>query len=97
MNGSNKSDLFKVAAPVSASVFVLIWSLSVSPFTAYGDDWALAPVFVAAAFVLGWHIFLFVRPGKFSKASIALYGFVHLCVFGYLFLLSLMWISKDSL
>lgn len=97
MNGKNKAESFKVAAPVCASLLVLIWSLFIRPFTSYGDDWALIPVFIAAIFVVGWHIFLLFRPGKFSRASILFYGFVHLGIFAYIFLLSLMWISKDSL
>ncbi len=97
MKGVTSKDWFRLTAPIGASLFVVTWSVAVSPYTAYGDNWALIPVFLSAAFVLGWHSYLVLYPGSRRRATLTMYGIAHIALFVYLFMLSLMWISKDSL
>lgn len=83
--------------PVGLSLSVLIWAFVISPYTKYGDNWAVYPVLVAALVILGWHIFLIVKPRPFSRTTTIIYGLLHMAIFSYIFILSLMLISKDSL
>jgi hypothetical protein len=83
--------------PVGLSLSVLIWTFVISPYTKYGDNWAVYPVLVAALVILGWHIFLIVKPSPLSRTTTISYGLLHMAIFSYIFMLSLMLISKDSL
>ena len=87
----------RLLTPVVVSLLVLLWTFSISPFTKYGDNWAIYPVITAALIIIGWHIFLVVKPGTVSRAQTIIYGILHLAIFSYVFMLSLMLISKDSL
>ena len=87
----------RLIAPVAVSLMVLLWAFTISPFTKYGDNWAIYPVLVSAPIIVGWHIFLVARPSLISRGHIIIYGIVHLAIFSYIFMLSLMLISKDSL
>jgi len=97
MNGLTTTDWLKLIAPIGASLFVLVWSLAINPYTKYGDNWALIPVFLSAVFVVGWHFYLVIFPGSRARTILTLYGLGHILLFGYLFMLALMWISKGSL
>ena len=97
MSALGTTDQLRLVAPLGASLFVLSWSAAVSPYTAYGDDWALLPIFLAAIFVLVWHAHLVFSPNAGNRIALVIYGLVHIPLFSYLFMLALMWISKDGL
>ena len=82
---------------VLLSLLVLLWTIVISPYTSYGDNWAVYPVIVVAFIILIWHIFLVVVPKEISKPKLILYGVIHLALFTYILILSLMLITKDSL
>ena len=83
-------------APVGITLIVLLWTFVISPFTKYGDDWAIYPVLFAAMVVPGWHVYLVIKPILFSRLSMIFYGVVHIIVFLQELMLSLMLISKDD-
>ena len=87
----------RLCTPVALSLMVLLWTFTISPFTKYGDNWAIYPVLISAPIIIGWHIFLVAKPSLISRGHIIIYGIVHLAIFSYIFMLSLMLISKDSL
>jgi hypothetical protein len=87
----------RLLTPVAVSLLVLLWTFSISPFTKYGDNWAIYPVFTAAIIIIGWHIYLIIKPGALSRVKTLIYGILHLAIFSNIFMLALMYISKDSL
>jgi hypothetical protein len=81
--------------PIAITLLVGIWTAVVSPYTKYGDSWAVIPVLGALVVVLLWHVWLVVRgPGR--EVLIA-YGVAHLAFWVPFGFLCLMKISKDSL
>ena len=83
--------------PIGLSLATLFWAFIVSPQTKYGDNWAVYPVLAVAIIILAWHSFLIIKPKPLSRISAIVYGLLHLGIFTYIFIYSLMLISKDSL
>jgi hypothetical protein len=82
-------------APVIFNLILVIWTLLISPYSKYGDNWAVYPAIVIFAVIISWHIGL-VYFEK-SKIMFVLYGFLHIGVSVFLWVYCLMKISKDSL
>ena len=62
--------------PVAITLLVGTWTTVVSPYTEYGDSWAVIPVLGALVVVLLWHVWLAVRgPGR---GVLIAYGVAHL-------------------
>jgi hypothetical protein len=97
MKGIDNKDIFRIAAPVLATLLSLAWALVMKPYTAYGDTWALIPILAAMCFIIAWHIFLSISPCILNRATAILYGLIHMVFSLYIAVLSLMWLSKDSL
>ena len=76
---------------------MLLWSIALSPYTEYGDDWAAYPLLIAFIAVLIWHIFLIVRPGMFERRVNVIYAIAHIAITIMVLLWSLMKVSKDAL
>ena len=83
--------------PVAVTLGMLVWSIALSPYTEYGDDWAVYPLLLAIMVVLICHIFLIVRPGLVGRMSNVVYAFVHIAISIVVLLWSLMTVSKDAL
>jgi hypothetical protein len=84
-----------LVGPVAITLLVAIWTMVVSPYTQYGDSWAVVPVLGALAVVVLWHAGLIVTgPGR---GVLIAYGVAHLAFWVPFGLLCLMKISKDSL
>ena len=81
--------------PVLLSVFLICWTLFVSPHTRYGDNWALAPIPLVFLSVVAVHIVLFLKWGR--TAGLVTYGLLHTAFVVGLSFWSLTLISKDSL
>ena len=83
------------SAPIVYTVLMIGWTVAVSPHTAYGDNWALLPIFGLFLISALWHIGLVVvrRP----RWLFFLYGLVHLSLLFPIAIVCLMKISKDSL
>ena len=86
----------RLFTPVGLTLLVLLWTFVVSRFTQYGDNWAIYPVIVVALIITGWHIFLIAKPILVSSLFMIIYGLLHMAAFAYVFMASLMLISKDS-
>jgi len=90
-------------APIAFTVLLVAWTVVVSPFSKYGDNWAVMPAVALAPIVIAWHLSLLgVRLGDWAcrrdiLVAYSVYGFVHLCIFAGIWLFCLMKISKDSL
>jgi len=74
----------RIIAPPFFSAMVLVWAIVISPYTQYGDNWAIYPVLVVAFLILGWHIFLIVSPKETSRRRLILYGIIHIVIFAYI-------------
>jgi hypothetical protein len=85
----------RVLTPVLLTVFVIVWTLAVQPFTQYDDYWALWPVTLALPLAFAVHIYLAatLRP----KWPLVGYAAVHLSALLLIVVICLMRISKDSL
>ena len=89
------SPLVWLLVPVAITLLVGIWTAVVSPYTEYGDSWAVIPVLGALAVVLLWHVWLVVRgPGR---GVLIAYGVAHGAFWIPFGVGCLMKISKDSL
>jgi cytochrome bd-type quinol oxidase subunit 2 len=86
------------ALPVFLTLFLILWTLIVSPYSQYGDDWAILPAILMAPVVLICHLVLiFYNRGKEKKIWFSFYGLVHFSIFIIIWINCLMKISKDSL
>jgi len=84
-----------VYAPLGVTALLVLWTLYVSPHSNYGDSWAIDPALVAPALVVGIHVLLAYKA-RWRSRFIA-YGILHCAIFFYIWIWSLMMISKDSL
>ena len=87
----------RLSAPIIMSLIIIVWTVIVSPYTAYGDDWAMIPVLIMAVLILIWHIYLLFRPANTSRLLLSLYAVIHVYVLITIVGFSLVIISKDSL
>ena len=81
--------------PVALTVALVLWTILVSPYSKYGDNWAIYPALLVFPLVVLWHIGLLIlsRP----KMFLFIYGLLHVLILFYVWLLCMMKISKDSL
>jgi hypothetical protein len=88
--------------PITLTLLLVVWTFIVSPFSKYGDDWAIVPALTVAPVIIAWHLSLLgVRLGDWTRRRdilrfYGIYGLVHLSVFAVIWLWCLMRISKDS-
>ena len=87
----------RVITPVGLSLVTLLWAFIVSPYTKYGNNWAIYPVLIIALLIISWHLYLIIKPNPLSRTTMVIYGLLHSSAFIYIFIYSLMLISKDSL
>jgi len=81
--------------PLFLTGTLILWTILVSPYSKYGDTWAIMPALVTFPLVLGLHIFLAYR-NKW-RTGVMVYGMVHCIIFFVIWMGCLMRISKDSL
>jgi hypothetical protein len=81
--------------PIILTVLLICWTLIVSPFTSYGDRWALIPVLVVFASVVAIHLRRLFKEGWTSGEVI--YGILSVGILFLVSIWSLTLISKDSL
>ena len=81
--------------PLALNLVCFMWALMISPYTSYGDSWAINPVLAIAVIVVTCHIALiFVVKRKIMPI---LYAVLYLPSSVYLWIYCLMKISKDFL
>ena len=95
MNILGKNALDLVYWPIYGSIFLVLWTVIVSPWSRYGDGWAIFPALFVFPAALCVHIFLLFKSGW--KIKMALYGMVHLMLLFVISIACFMLISKDSL
>jgi len=91
--------------PIFVTFFLVIWTISVSPYSEYGDMWAIYPAVLVLPFVFWWHIFLCFKRQEinslFSRVEWSSmymgYGIIHLLILFPVWLYCMTLISKDSL
>ena len=89
------SETFVRFGPVGLTVFLILWTIIVSPYSKYGDNWAIYPALPILPIVVIWHLVLFFIEKE--KKVVILYGFIHISILIVIWLYCLMKISKDSL
>ena len=81
--------------PIYGSIFLVLWTVMVYPWSEYGDYWAILPAFLVFPIVLFLHILLLFKNG--CQAKLVFYGVIHLFFLFVISIACLMLISKDSL
>ncbi len=81
--------------PIILTILLVLWTVAVSPYSKYGDNWAIYPALVIFPIVFFWHIYLCFS--QHPKLHFLLYGFIHLAVLFVIWIYCLMKISKDAL
>jgi hypothetical protein len=82
-------------APAFVSAGLIAWTLVVSPFSDYGDTWAILPAVLALPVVLLWHVALGVLL-RGRRRSVILVALAHILVLVPVWVLCLVAISKDG-
>jgi hypothetical protein len=83
------------AGPLGLTAVLLVWTWLVSPYSQYGDDWAVYPALVLYLAIVVWHLGLIVtqRP----RGAFVLYAVTHVVLLTPVWYICLMKISKDAL
>lgn len=81
--------------PIYGSVLLLLWTVITSPWSNYGDLWAIIPAILIFPMVFCLHIFLLVKNDW--QIKFVFYGIAHLAILFVISVACLMIISKDSL
>ena len=87
----------RTIAPPILTVGTLVWSIIISPYTTYGDTWAAYPVLIAFFIALVCHLWLIIEPSGYKRSEMFFYALLHLGLFFFVSVYSLMVITKDSL
>jgi hypothetical protein len=88
-------NLAMLLVPLAITLAIALWTALVSPYSEYGDSWAVLPVLGAFVLVLLWHVGLIVKgPGR---GVLIAYGVAHLAFWMPFGWFCMMRISKDSL
>lgn len=93
----SQNQVLRLIVPVALSLLILIWTYFISPYAQYDDNWATYPVFAIALFVIGWHLYLLIKPGTVSRAIIIIYAVIHIPILANISMFSLMLIAKESI
>jgi hypothetical protein len=83
------------AMPLIFTGVLFLWTWIVSPYSEYGDNWAVIPAIVLFFAVIVWHVALIITQQQ--RFFLAAYAVVHVALLFYPWIYCLMRISKDSL
>ncbi|MGO8974326.1 MAG: hypothetical protein ACLQNV_12485 [Steroidobacteraceae bacterium] len=86
----------RLLAPILVTILLVIWTAVVSPYSKYGDAWAIYPALLALPAVIIWHgalVFLL----RHYRRTAALVAACHVGLVLPIWFLCLMLISKDSI
>lgn len=90
-----KSKLAVQLLPIALTVFLIFWTILVSPYSKYGDYWAILPALAVLPLVMLLHVvFVFMYE---PKMPMMIYGVAHIAILVIIWMWSLILISKDSL
>jgi hypothetical protein len=82
-------------APVAVTALLIVWTCVVSPYSKYGDMWAIVSALLALPLVAGLHLLSAYKEG-WSK-RVVIYALIHCVLFFVIWIGCLTVISKDSL
>jgi hypothetical protein len=81
--------------PLVITSLMVIWTLCISPFSQYGDNWAVWPALLALPLIIIAHVaLLFGMP---NRLPLLIYASVHTAVAVPIWFVCLMRISKDAI
>ncbi len=81
--------------PIGLTVFLIIWTIIVSPYSKYGDNWAIYPELLVFPAFLIWDVALIFF--EIPRSEFMLYGIIPLVILFVIWMYCLMKISKDAL
>lgn len=82
------------ATPVGLTILLIIWTILVSPYSKYGDNWAIYPAVIVLPFAVIWHVYLIFTQQP--RSGFILYAIGHIALLFFIWIYCLMKISKDS-
>jgi hypothetical protein len=83
------------AMPIVFTGLIFLWTWIVSPYSKYGDNWAVLPAVILFAAIVLWHLGLIITQDH--KILLLAYAFGHVALLFEPWIYCLMRISKDSL
>jgi hypothetical protein len=88
-------DRVKRLGPAVLTLLLILWTSVVSPYSHYGDKWAIYPPIALLLLAVVWHALLvmFLQP----RWKYVIYAVMHLPVMVLVLAYCMMLISKDSL
>jgi len=91
---TNPLKWLKLGLPLIPTAFLLAWTAAVSPYSKYGDDWAVLPALwtFPVAIVLHGYLVAVMRP----RGDLLGYALAHLVVLFPIWLICVMKLAKDS-
>lgn len=90
----NKSNYIRFI-PIGLNLLLISWTVVVSPYSEYGDNWAIYPVILIFLIIIALHCFLIFTEK--AKINFILYAVIHIGISFIILMYCLMKISKDSL
>lgn len=81
--------------PLLLTAALALWTVIVSPYSEYGDYWAIVPAFVVFPATIIYHFYALLKV-KYPYFYL-IFSALHLYVQFYVWLIALFRISKDSL
>ena len=81
--------------PVIMTVALICWTIGVSPYSRYGDRWAIFPAVAVFPVIVGLHLVLILTEK--AKIGFLIYAAAHIGAAFIIWIYCLMKISKDSL
>ena len=84
-----------VYTPLGITALLVVWAVLVSPYSKYGDSWAIVPALLTVPLVVGVHVLLDYKA-QWRNDFVA-YGLLNCALFFAIWIYCLMAISKDSL
>ncbi len=85
----------KYFSPILIDILLICWTLAVSPYSKYGDNWAIYPAIILFPVLILVHtILIFIDK---NKLACSIYGIIHIFFVFFLWIYCLMKISKDAL
>ena len=81
--------------PLLLTLFLIIWTIVVSPYSQYGDEWAIYPPMALLPLVVAWHVYqMTVFQPKWPYVVFAL---VHVPAMLVILVYCMFRLSRDSL
>jgi YD repeat-containing protein len=88
-------DQLQRLGPALLTLLLIVWTFLVSPYSQYGDKWAIYPPMALLLLAVLWHIYqvIFFEP----RWKYVIYATIHLPVMAIILIYCMMIISKDSI